>query len=58
LKYDSNKDTSMVFEVHCRIVRVHRPIKVAPLAFDPDVGQSPLGQLSLAGRSRGEQFRR
>jgi hypothetical protein len=30
---------------------VHRPIQVTPLAFDPDIRQSPLGQLSLVGLS-------
>src|SRR5262249_10122428 len=36
-------------EVDCRTGRVHRPIKVAPLAFDPDVRlvQSP----TVVGRS-------
>jgi len=36
-------------EVDCRTGRVHRPIKVAPLAFDPDVGfvHSP----TVVGRS-------
>jgi len=38
-------------EVDCRTGRIHRTIQVAPLALDADVGQSPLGQLSVLGLS-------